>query len=246
MDVTLGGLTFVGGAGAATYTIDSDGLKGWLDGVQSRRESAPRPVGHGEFETPTFLGGRLVTLSGLVLASSDAGFEAAIADLTGLLADGSAAEMSVAQASGTLTATVRRAGAPDIQVLVYGETARYQVQLWAADPRRYGADQATVGPGASLSVAHDGNFPASPVVTVDGPVSAPYSVASQGHTVTVTQSLAGGETHTIDMATGWVYLDGDLQSGVTSAVDVFTIPPGAGVTVTGPSTMTVDVTDTYI
>lgn len=245
MIATLGGIEFVGNGDPATYTIETDGLKGWMDGVESRHDSTPRPTTHGDFDAPTFLTGRLVSITGLVLASSPAGYEAAVQALSGLLADGSSSELSVEQNSVTLTATVRRHGKPDIVDMVYGQTARYRLQLWAPDPRRYGASH-TYGPGASLTtVEHDGNFPATPVVTVAGPVTAPYTVASQGHSVTVTQSVTSGHEHTIDMGTGWVYLDGVLQSGVTSALDVFTVPPGGPVTVTGPSTMTVDVVDTY-
>ena len=246
MLVTIAGLEFVGDGGAATYTIETGGLRGWLDGVDSRRDAAARPSAHGDYDVPTFLSGRVVSITGLVLTSTPEAYEAAVAALHALLADGTSAELSVEQASGTLTAMVRRSGAPDIVDLVYGEVARYRVQFWAADPRRYGVSH-TFGPGASLTtVAHDGNFPATPVVTVAGPVTAPYTVASQGHSFTVTQSLGSGEEHTIDMGSGWVYLDGVLQSGVTSAHDVFLVPPGPDVTVTGPSSMTVDVTDTYV
>lgn len=245
MLATLGGLEFVGDGAAATYTIEADGLKGWLEGPGFRRQGTARPTGHGDFDSPVYLTGRVVTLSGLILTDTVSEYEDAIAALTGLLADGSAGELSVQQDTVTLTATVRRAGSPDFVPVVYGKVGRYRIDLWAADPRRYGADH-SYGPSASEVVTHDGNFPASPIVTVTGAVAAPYTIASGGRSVTVTQSLSGGETHTIDMATGWVYLDGDLQSGVTSALDVFTIPPGAGATVTGPSSMTVTVTDTFV
>lgn len=239
MSATLGGLEFVSGGGDATYTMASLSRS-----VATRRDTALRPTAHGAFPAPGLLTGQLITISGLVLASSDAAYEAAKAALQNLLADGTDAELEVTESALTWTAMVGRFDEPDIIDEVYGEVARFRAQFWGADPFRYG-DPHTYGPGASFSVSHDGNFDAVPTVTVQGPQSAPYSVASGGHSVTVTQALGSGEEHTIDMGMGWVYLDGVLQSGVTSAVDVFTIPPGAGVTVTGPSTMTVDVVDTY-
>lgn len=243
---SIGGLVFEGepADSSQAFVIDPEGWSGWDDGAAVRRTETLRPVGHGAYDAPGFLAPRVTTIGGWIVAPNAATLASMRTDLTALLADGDSATLTVETAAGETSAEVRLASQTLVTVTGSELEARFQIQFWAPDPRRYGATHAE-GPGPSLSVAHDGNFPAVPTVTVEGPVTAPYTVASQGHSVTVTQSLLAGETHTIDMSTGWVYLDGVLQSAVTSAVDVFTIPPGAGVTVTGPSTMTVDVTDTY-
>jgi hypothetical protein len=138
MNATLGGLTFVGGAGAATYTIFRDGgLTGWFEGVEMRREIIPRPTGNGDFPTPGRLGSRLITLSGLVLTDDDPeAFEVAIKALEDLLADGDMDTFTVEQATGTYTAEVGRVGSPEIIIEVYGSLARYRLQLWAPDPTK--------------------------------------------------------------------------------------------------------------
>lgn len=137
MIATLGGLTFVGDGSAATYTIERDGLKGWFDGVEMRHESIPRPLADGDFDSPGYLGPRLITLTGRILTNDDpAAFETAMAALDGLLADGSKDTFTVEQALGTYTAEVRRHGAPEIFIEVYGRRARYRLQLWAPDPAK--------------------------------------------------------------------------------------------------------------
>ena len=136
MNATLGGLTFVGGGGAATYTIFRDGLKGWFEGVEMRRETIPRPNGNGDFDAPGYLGPRLITLSGFILTADASAFEVAMKALEDLLADGGMDTFAVEQATGTYTAEVRRHGSPEIIIEVYGSRARYRLQLWAPDPTK--------------------------------------------------------------------------------------------------------------
>ena len=132
MNATLDGLEFVADGSVGTYTLEE--IPGWWGGVSMRHEQTPRPNGHGDFDAPAYRSGRLVTLRGQVQASTDAGFEAALQALEDVLADGSAGALTVAQASGTYTIQVRRHGDVDIDVLTFGRVARYQMQLWAADP----------------------------------------------------------------------------------------------------------------
>jgi hypothetical protein len=137
LEATLGSLTFVGDAGAATYTLEE--LDGWfVNSATMRREYVDRPNQHGQFATPGFLSGRIVTLSGKVHASSDADFEAALVALSGLLADGESDTLTVTTGVGATTATVYRYGMPRTRVIVWGSLAEYQLQLWAPDPVRYG------------------------------------------------------------------------------------------------------------
>jgi hypothetical protein len=139
MRATLDGLEFVfAGSGDATYILDSnDGLKGWFEGVEMRHEVVERPTGHGDFDAPAFLGSRLITLNGWILTDSDdAAYEVAMKGLEDLLADGSMSEFAVEQATGTYTCQVRRHGSPELDMVVYGRSARFQLQLWAPDPTK--------------------------------------------------------------------------------------------------------------
>lgn len=243
MTATLGGLTFVGDGGAATYTIDE--LK---YGAGSRRDSIPRPSAHGDFDVPVFLTGMLVTISGLIHASSVAEYEAAVDALTGLLADGSSSELEVTQAVGSWTAMVRRSGEPDVTHLVYGETGRYQVQFWAADPRRYGASH-SFGPASSVStVAHDGNFPADAVLEVAGSSGGGYTVTGPGsRLITVTEPLVSGHPHTVDVGSGALHVDGVRVLGGVSVFQPWAVPPGVTVSVSvSAGTVAVEVRDTFV
>jgi hypothetical protein len=137
VNVTVGGLTFVSEDGSApTYAIDKDGLKGWFEGVEMRREIIARPNGDGDFPTPGHLGPRLITLSGVITAGDDAAFEVAMKALEDLLADGSMGTFSVEQATGTYTAEVGRVGSPEIIIEKYGVWARYRLEFWAPDPTK--------------------------------------------------------------------------------------------------------------
>lgn len=134
---TVDGLTFADD-GSATYTIDGDGLKGWfVGGASMRREYVDRPNQHGQFATPGYLSGRIVTISGQVQVVDDAAaFEAALDALDGLLADGGSATLTVTTPAGAKTATVFRYGEPQFRPILWGSTADYQFQLWAPDPER--------------------------------------------------------------------------------------------------------------
>ena len=247
LEVSIGGIRFESGPAdpSACFLISPQGMTGWESGVGVRRDETKRPVAHGAFDQAGYLDPRVVAISGQILARTPSEVRWMAARLAGLLAGGGSGRLSVADDAGVKWCDVRLAATTQISTFGGTETeAEFQVQFWAPDPRKYGS--VAVFSGASVQAFHYGNFAATPVVEVAGPVSAPYTVASQGHQVTVTQALTAGQKHRIDMATGWVYLDGVLQTGVTSAVDVFTIPPGEAVSVTGPASMTVRVADTFI
>ena len=143
MRATLDGLEFIGdptptelASGDALYLIDPDGLKGWFDGVEMRHETTPRPNAPGDFDAPAFLGPRLISIRGSLVASSAVDFENAMAALDELLADGSMAEFAVVQATGTYTAQVRRHGAVEFKDARYGVMTRFRFELWAPDPTK--------------------------------------------------------------------------------------------------------------
>ena len=134
---TYGGLTFYGDdTPTAVYTIWNDGLKGF-DGVEVRHEQIARPNGNGDFDAPGYLGPRIITQTGLILADGDPEtYEDAIAALAEMGADGSIAEFTVELANGTFSVMARRHGDIEIVRELYGRRARYRFQLWAPDPTK--------------------------------------------------------------------------------------------------------------
>lgn len=238
------GLEFVGGSGDATYTMDS--ITGWLDGVETKQERIDRPSDDGEFDVPGYLAGRMVSITGLILADTDAGYEQAIAALAAIPAT-ELSELTVVTALGSTSAMVRRSGKPDIAPVVYGQSARFRVQFWAADPRRYGASH-TFGPGSSVTgIGHDGNFKATPVLTVSGSSGGGYTVTGPGgKTITVTQALVSGHPHTIDLSTGGLYVDGARVAGGMSVFRPWSVPVGSTVSASvSAGSLSVTVLDTF-
>lgn len=215
-------------------------------GVAMRREQTDRPTGHGQFWSPGFLSGRLITLAGEIYTRSPAEQEEVIGQLEGLLADGGKARMSVQRARGTVWADVARADAADITIDRFGLLARYLISFWAPDPRWYG-DAATLGPSASLALRHWGNFPALPRFTVMGSAAANggYTIASAGRQYVVTDGPAAGETDVIDFATGWLYRNGQLTSGKVSRYETWPVRPGLPQTHTCTVPFSATVTDTF-
>lgn len=242
--VRIGGFTLYGdrfhGHGFHIGPRDSD-FSGWFDSPDVDFSDLQRPGQFGVFGGVPESPARSIQVSGFVVARSASELTHWGSRVAGLAGRN---ERLVVEADGNMQWADVRVRDVRLVPTSFAPEGAFAFVLSATNPRKYGASQTF--PGASVQAFHYGNYPAVPVVEVAGPVAAPYTVASQGHSVTVTQALAAGETHRIDMSTGWVYRDGVLQSGVLGAADVFTIPPGREVQVTGPASMTVRVADTFI
>jgi hypothetical protein len=246
---TLEGFSFYGDAdaGAHTYSIEQNGIKNWLDGVDTRRETIARPDADGEFDVPGKLGGRQPTLSIAVKAIGEAALQLAIDDLMGILADGSKGTLAIELAGRTLTASVRRSGTPTIEMLNPKRAARVQLQLWSADPRRYGTTVHTFGPGSSVSgIQHAGNFAALPILRIAGG-NGGYTVNGPGgKLITVNAGLGSGE-HTLNLATGGLYIGGSRVFGGVSVYRPWVVPKNTSITVSVTAgTVAVDLRDTFV
>ncbi|GAA5198506.1 hypothetical protein [Microbacterium jejuense] len=245
MRAYFAGLEFVGDGGAATFTLGRNGLVGWFEGVGTRGEQTARSVADGDHVSPAFLTGRLITLTGLVLGAST---EAALSALSALPRR-TLGQFAVESDDSDTWALVRRLDKPDISVDAWGSAVSYQLRLYAPDPFRYG-EEVISSSGTEVSIAHAGNTVAVPVIEVSGSMPSGYEIASQGKRYVVTQALTSGHTHVIDMANGFLTLDGDLQVGAVSRCETFTIPRGAGATVTitpvsGSGSIVVHTVDTW-
>lgn len=252
--VTIGGLTFEEAPRDVTraFVIEPHGLTGWFEGVEVRRDESSRPTARGSFDEPGYSAARVPAIRGTILAGSPVELDLMRAQLTGLLADGGTGRVVVAGVSGTTWADVRLAAKPSVDESTDAIEADYQIQFWAADPCRYGGTN-TVSSATGANAFHYGNVAAIPVIEVTAVASMPsgYTVSAGGKSFVVAQALTAGQTHRIDMETGWVYRDGALQTGAVGAAELWTVPPGQRLLhtltpVSGSGLMTVTTIDTYI
>lgn len=135
MFATVDGLTFYGDE-EGTYVLGENGIVGWFEGVEVRSMRIPRQNADGEFDSPGYLAGRLITLKGFVLTDSESAFEAALEAL-GDIPVRDLTEFTVTTDAGTKGAMVRRVDKPDINVKVWGKAADFQLTLLAPDSARY-------------------------------------------------------------------------------------------------------------
>lgn len=144
--LSVGGFTFgipsVIDAGGSRWTLMS--IDGWDDsGSGVRRPSLDRPQQHGVFGERGWRTGRSMAFGGLIECPSRTVAAGVTAALAALLADGSDADLTVADVDEpTMTATVGLASKPTID-WPSGKTVECAFELWAPDPLRY-ADPVSV------------------------------------------------------------------------------------------------------
>jgi hypothetical protein len=225
------------------FTIED--IDGWDDSPDYRTTDIERPQAHGSFELPAFSGSRRISISGFCFADSDPELGHKKNQLSGLMSDGLFHRMVIKDQGITSWADVQRVGSK-FKTIAAGDVARYQLQVWAADPRKFGDTRAFA---AGVASYHYGNFAAAPVHTVTG-VGSGYTINGPGgRTFTVTKAVTSGHPHTIDMATGFLSVDGVVVVGSVTSADVWSVPPGGTVThtLTGSGvTLSTAVKDTYI
>jgi len=240
----LEGLTFHGTdpGGDAFMCLDLDFES------SARTEAIDRPTDHGEFDTPVLRGAMLITGSGWARASSMAALRAMRTQFRGLLADGRSGLFTFDEDGSELEMTVRLYGQPRFKFRGSTLRADWSFKFRAANPRMYGVTH-TYGPDAAVSsIQHDGNFPASPVLTVAGSDGGGYTLTGPGgRLVTVTEPLVTGHPHTIDFATGGLYVDGARVLGGVSVYQPWAVPAGVDVSCSvDAGTVQVEVRDTFL
>jgi hypothetical protein len=235
------------------FYVAKGGFQGWEDGVDMRRNNVERALAHGSFDLPGYLGSRTVTIDGYCYAPTDNDLSWWRSRLTGLLAQGDSTMVAVENQGLTTWAMGRLAAKPAFDRVPGGRPyATFQLQLWFANPRRFGESRDfTADTGVALPAYHYGNFPAAPAFTVTGSKPSGYTITGpNSKTYSVTKVVVAGHPHVIDMATGYLSVDGVVQQGVVSSGDTWTIPGGAAVSQTlsgsGIATLTATVKDTYI
>lgn len=213
------------GPGEFGFVIKESGLQGWEGLPEGRREAVQRALSHGEFDVPVKLPARVITVDGHIIARSPFDLNRMAHQINGWGATGDRFPLTVELQGETLTSTVRCVRREAVDSGSRGGdfcAGEFQVQLIAADPRKYAAGD-TYPASPSVWVPSRGNFPAHPIIEIpDAPSS--YSVSSPGGTFSVTGAPAGG-AHRIDMSTGRVTRDGvwlpDAGRG-----DLWAVPDG--------------------
>ena len=227
-----------------------DAFSGWDDGAAVRSESIPIPNGHGEFDVPVLNGARSVSIDGLAIADSEAELGHLRSQVVGVGADGSRFLLTVEHQGQTLWAYARlatKARFKDAGARHGAIHAKFLLQFVCRNPRKFGETR-TFDPAASITAYHYGNFPATPVLTVEGSSAGGYTVTGpEGRTFVVTQALVSGTPHTIDMATGRLIVGGVVVVGGIGTAQTWTVPPGAQVAMSvSAGLLSATVLDTFI
>lgn len=225
------------------YLIERNGLKGWRGG-DVRREEIVRPAAHGAFNMPGFQVQRVISLSGTLLASSPAELRHMKDTVSGLLAGGGAARLTVDDDGGSTWRDVGLVSCSPSEDLD-DTSATFALTFWAADPRRYGEVREFA---SGVPAVQYGNFPATPRLLI-GAGSGGYTVTGPGgRRVVVTSAPAGA--HYIDFASGGLFTAaGVRQVGAISIYQPWTVPPGlpgVAARISGSRSLTQRVTDTFV
>lgn len=236
------------------FVFTPTGFKGWDDPIAQRRTETTYPNSAGSFDSPGYGVARVISFTGYAIARTPGDLVHAGDRFAGLLADGSLGRLVVTREDEDRWADVRLAASatPAFVVKAPSRTAAdFTIQFWAPDPRKYGITH-QFGPGSNLTLWHYGNAQAYPILTITGSLPTGYTIdGPNGLSYSVTQALTSGQTHTIDMRTGILSLNGVAQFGVSSVADLWTVPPGARQTnvfvpASGSGQLSASVVDTFL
>jgi len=242
------------GQGLHDFVIGPDGFTGWDDGVDMRLNDAARPQAHGSYDGPGYLSARVISISGHAFAEDNARLRWLRNKLTGLLAGGGSVRIQVDRDGEMTWAYCRLASKTKFDEVGGTNTADFQIQLWCADPRKFGETRtytASVGVNAN-GVRHYGNFEATPRFTVAGSMPGGYVLTVMGQNFYVTWPLVSGQPHSIDYADGQLWVSGVQVHGGLGITNTPTVPGGFATALgilpltTGTATATMTLVDTFI
>lgn len=213
--------------------LTENGVSGWHEGVDVRREVTERHAGAGSFDSIGTLDARVVAFEGLITAKSRQKFELLRRQVSSFGTGGNMVRISEAAAGEQWWALGRLGARTTVSVARAGSLlAPFKITLWCPDPRIYGAEY-DFGPAPAVYVKQTaGTYPSRPRINVRATSSMleGYGVnlmrdgAVLG-SIRVQAPLAAGNTHVIDMAQGVVLsgatpILGGIQSG-----NAWEIPP---------------------
>ncbi|ALY08863.1 minor tail protein [Arthrobacter phage Galaxy] len=242
--------------------LEPDGLEGWDDGVDMRRDAVEVPQAHGAFDTPGYRDARNVVVHGRAWAGTPRRLAVLRAAVVGCLSDGGAGLLEVETAEeGELSASVRLSAKP-VWRRRSPVDAEWSLQLWAADPRKFGparrfrvvVDESPVQAQDGVLLWHAGNAEGTPEFVLRGDFPEGYRVHGPGGArFSVTEPLRPGQVHELDFGHGLLRVDGRFVMGKVTEAGVWTVPAGAEVPVRlerfgarGTGAADIRVKDTYI
>ena len=228
-------------------------LKGWYGGGGGHADDTQRTLGHGLFAASALRTGRALTLTGVMLFSTDEDRLLADRFLSGLLWDGGFGELEVTTGDLTLSTRVRLDGeinheyhgthGVDIQVpllapdpFLYGEEQTVQIYpggsgvglrfpVATGDPRVVGFGAAN--PNTLAVVTNRGNADAHPTVTVAGDWPSGFTLtADTGETIEYPVPVWSQAPVTVDNGRGTIMQSGMDQSARATRRQWVGIPPG--------------------
>lgn len=244
-----------------------------MDGAPTDGQVVQRAGDHGGFATPQFYGPRPIGLMVSATATTQAGRDAARAALQQAIPISDLGTFVYGEPI-PKTLQVRRSGVVKEAYSTLVDVV-FDVLLIAPDPRKYGASTSlTVNangqllgitppltppialpsqpPAGAVTAVNGGNFETRPLITINGPITAPavYNQTSGQLISFSTLVLAASDTLVLDLQEKAAYLDGSqIPADLWSSWWV--LPPGASQVVlqgsnSGGATMTVAYSDAWM
>lgn len=248
--VTLGGITF----GSDTPDLNSavwsvQEIDGW-DSPDLRMELLDLPGQDRQALGPIHHKGRAISLRGKCATPTDASFWASRARLAAAtLLTTAVGSLAVAETA-TRKIDVHRSGRLLMRPWRNIRGFDFEVPLLAPDPRIL-ANAPTTLAGAAGTATNNGNFKASPTLTITGSAAGPIVVAKTTGTtgsVSITTSVPAAQLLVVDFRARSVLLNGvNRYDLVTTTPTWFEIEPGANtITYSGGGTASLAWSDSWI
>ncbi|MGY2747203.1 hypothetical protein [Arthrobacter sp. UYCu723] len=226
-------------------------IEGWWHTPDGKGQNEERPQQDGDFDLPVYYGARYITLSGSFTADSEAQMFQGMIRFAGLLR--SPGRLVVTGYGPDMWADVKRSsGSAMVIDPVTDRHCKWQAKIKSSDSRKFGTTATfTMPAGATVSVFHRGNYPATPRITVTGSMPG-YTLTVNGASYAVSVPLVSGTPHVIDYNDGRLRVNGLVVQNSIGNTNLSTIPPGLSVaaglfaTSGGTGTATMALPDTYI
>lgn len=170
----LDGLSFNTGPDSRGYSLHVKSDDGWDSGLPPRPRLTDRPNGNGSYRASNYRGPRVVELVGMARAGSRLDREDLMATIAGLCLDPQTLyTLTKTTRARTLTLFAELAGEPAIKALPDGLTCTFNIQLVAADGRKYSTEvksaEAMLAQASVQGVQWDGPGPSATGVQWGGP-----------------------------------------------------------------------------
>ncbi|VXB74869.1 hypothetical protein [Pseudoclavibacter sp. 8L] len=213
--------------------LTENGVSGWHEGVDVRREVTERHAGAGSFDSIGTLDARVVAFEGLITAQGIQKFETLRRQVSSFGTGGNMIRISEAAGNEQWWARGRLGARTSVSVARAGSLlAPFKITLWCPDPRIYGAAY-SFGPAPAVFVEQTaGTYPSRPRITVRATSSMlegyGVNLMRDGATlgaIRIQAPLAAGSTHVIDMVTGQVLNGATPILGGVQSGNVWAIPP---------------------